>query len=217
MIAILFDKNNRITDFYNLNSIKIFKKKDNEFKIIKEITDISADTSNMNALRKFLNNLCEEFGASKVIVGSQIVGIPFHFFLQKGYEICEADKFSEELLCQIYDDLIEHQDSKKQASENELEKTEAAKTPIAPIAIDDEGNYFFDFIRVQKYRPEITSKKALLSFLSNQLYQTLTILCSHIMPWIENYLAQNENLEYSTKREDGVYTIIISHKVCVNV
>lgn len=217
MIAILFDENNNLTDFYNLKSIKVFKKKDSEFKIIKEITDISSDTSNINALRKFLDNLFEEFGASKVIVGSQIIGIPFHYFLQKGYEICEADKFSEELLYQIYDDLIENQDSDKQATENELEKAEAAKIPIDPIAIDDEGNYFFDFIKVQKYRPEITSKKALLPFLSNQLYQTLTIICSHIMPWIENYLAQNENLEYSTKREDGVYTIIISHKVCVIV
>jgi len=34
------------------------------------------------------------------------------------------------------------------------------------------------------------------------------------MPWLENYFVQNKNIEYSSKRENGVYTIIITHKVC---
>jgi len=216
MIVVLFDVNNNLTDFYNLKLIKIYEKKDGEFKVIKEIPNISADTSDIKSSREFLTKLIEEFGASKIIVGSQITGIPYHFFAKEGFEIFEAEKFSEELLEQIHEDYIEHPKSDEESEEKNLEDEEVANTPIAPYAMNEEGDYFLDFSRVQKYRPEITSKKALLPFLSNELYQSLIIVCNHIMPWLENYFAENKNIQFVSKRENGVYTIIISHKVCTD-
>ena len=216
MIVVLFDVNNNLTDFYNLKLIKIYEKKDDEFKVIREIPNISADISDIKSSREFLTKLIEEFGKSKIIVGSQITGIPYHFFAKEGFEIFEAEKFSEELLEQIHEDYIEHPKSELGSEEKELENMEVANTPIAPYSISEEGDYFLDFARVQKYRPEITSKKALLPFLSNELYQSLIIVCNHIMPWLENYFAENKNIEFVTKRENGVYTIIITHKVCTD-
>jgi len=214
MIVVLFDENDNLTDFYNLKTIKIYKKNDGEFKVIKEIPNISVDISSINASREFLTKLIEKFEASKIIVGSQITGIPYHFFAKEGFEIFEAEKFSEELLEQIHEDYIEHPQGDQDSTENDLEKEEIAKTPIAPVPVNEEGDYFLDFARVQKYRPEITSKKALLPFLSNELYQSLIIVCNHVMPWLENYFAENKNIEFSSKRENGVYTIIIVHKGC---
>ena len=214
MIVVLFDANNDLTDFYNLSCIRIYEKKDGEFKVVNEISNILVDTSNIKESREFLTKLSKEFGVSKIIVGSQITGIPYHFLAKEGFEIFEAKKFSDELLEQIHEDYIAHPKSELDSEENELEKEEIAKTPIAPVAINEEGDYFLDFARVQKYRPEITSKKALLPFLSNELFQSLIIVCNHIMPWLENYFVQNKNIEYSSKRENGVYTIIITHKVC---
>jgi len=213
-MVVLFDENNDLTDFYNLKLIKIYKKNDGEFKVIKEIPNISMVTSNIKSSREFLSKLVEEFEASKIIVGSQITGIPYHFFAKEGFEIFEAEKFSEELLEQIHEDYIEHPKIEIVSVENELEKAKVANTPIAPFAINEEGDYFLDFIKVQKYRPEITSKKALLPFLSKELYQSLIIICNHVMPWLENYFVENKNIEFSSKRENGVYTIIITHKVC---
>jgi len=214
MIVVLFDANNNLTDFSNLNLIKIYKKEDGEFKVVREIPNIAVDTSDIKSSREFLTKLVEEFGESKFIIGSQITGIPYHFFAKEGFEIFEAEKFSEELLEQIHEDYIENPKSEFGSDEDDLEKEEVAKTPISPVAINEEGDYFLDFARTQKYRPEITSKKALLPFLSNELYQSLIIVCNHIMPWLENYFAENKNIEYSSKRENGVYTIIITHKVC---
>jgi len=214
MMVVLFDVNNNLTDFYNLNCIRIYKKENQEFKVISEIPDISMDTSSIKSSREFLSKLIEKFGVSKIIVGSQITGIPYHFFANEGFEIFEAEKFSEELLEQIHEDYIERPKSELDSGENDLEKEEIAKTPIAPYAINEEGDYFLDFARVQKYRPEVTSKKALLPFLSNELYQSLIIVCNHVMPWLENYFVQNKNIEFSSKRENGVYTIIIIHKGC---
>ena len=216
MIVVLFDANSNLTDFSNLNLIKIYKKEDQEFKVIKEIPNILIDTSDIKSSREFLTKLIDEFGASKIIVGSQITGIPYHFFAKEGFEIFEAEKFSKDLLQQIHEDYIEHPKSEGESDENDLEKEEVAKTPIAPVAINEEGDYFLDFARVQKYRPEITSKKALLPFLSNELYQSLIIVCNHIMPWLENYFAENKNIQFVSKRENGVYTIIITHKVCTD-
>jgi len=216
MIVVLFDANDNLADFYNLKLIKIYEKKDGEFKVIREIPNISVDTSDIKSSREFLTKLIEEFGESKIIVGSQITGIPYHFFAKEGFEIFEAEKFSEELLEQIHEDYIEHPKSELESEENELENVEVANTPIAPYAMNEEGDYFLDFARVQKYRPEITSKKALLPFLSNELYQSLIIICNHIMPWLENYFAENKNIEFVSKRENGVYTIIITHKVCTD-
>ncbi|SEW37565.1 Iron only nitrogenase protein AnfO (AnfO_nitrog) [[Clostridium] fimetarium] len=214
MIVVLFDVNDNLTDFYNLSRIRIYKKEDQEFKVIREISDISMDTSNIKSSRESLSKLIEEFGTSKIIVGSQITGIPYHFFAKEGFEIFEAQKFSEELLAQIHEDYIENPKNNLDSDENDLEKIEIANTPIAPFATNEEGDYFLDFTRVQKYRPEITSKKALLPFLSNELYQSLIIVCNHVMPWLENYFAENKNIQFSSKRENGIYTIIIVHKGC---
>lgn len=209
MIIVLFDENEKLADFYTLRKIKIFKKKDSHFKLIKELDDVNSVTSDMLSFRKYLENLVKEFGNSKIIVGSQITGVPFHFFVKQGYEICEAEEFSNELLDQIQEDYIEQKNNQKSTTNQEVEKLEIANTPVTPVAIDENGNYFLDFIRIQKYRPEISSKKAILPFLSTD-FKTLTIQCSHVMPWLENYFNQNKTLKYSYKRENGIYTILIS-------
>lgn len=209
MIIVLLDENEKISDFFHLNKIKIYKKKDDYFKVIKEIDEILPVTSDMKSFREFLEVLTKEFGESKIIVGSQITGIPFHYFVKLGYEVIEAEELNNQLLEQIQEDYIEQQTSQESNTEQEAEKLEKANTPIAPIPMDENGNYFLDFIRIQKYRPEISSKKAILPFLTTN-FQTLTIYCSHVMPWLENYFNQNSNLTYCYKREDGCYTILIS-------
>lgn len=214
MIAVLFGENEYLADFNNLKCIRVYSKNNEGFRIVKEISCDFANTSDLSEFRAFLAKIVEEIGNVKIIAGSQITGIPFHFFVRQGFEICEAKKMSEALLNQIYEDYIEEKQEAKLSTEEMQERTEAAKTPIEPIKVDEEGDYFLDFIRIQKYRPEISSKKALLPFLSNELFQTLTVICSHIMPWLENYFIQNKNMEFSYKREDGICTIIISHKIC---
>lgn len=211
MIIVVLDEQNKLTDFFNVKTIQIYKKKQDGFKIVKTISDLQCNTSNMNEFKAFLERLKESFGASNIIIGSQITGVAFHYFVKLGFEICEADELSEELLEQIYIDLIEQKKMTK--AEYEQEKLEIEQTPIKPVAIDEEGNYYLDFIKIQKYRPEISSKKAMLPLLSSGEFQSLTVICSHIMPWIENFLRQSEgNFNYNAIREDGRYTITISKK-----
>ena len=84
---------------------------------------------------------------------------------------------------------------------------------LTPVSVDHEGNYFLDFLKLQKYHPELTSKKVLLPFFATELFQTITIICSHKMPWLDVVLEQKQ-LECTQKRENGAYTLLISHKIC---
>lgn len=209
MLIVLLDDNNKLTDFYQVKTIMIYKKKNSEFKVIDEISDLVANTSNIKIFRQFLEQLVPKFGGSNIIIGSQITGIAFHYFAKLGYEICEADELSEQVLEQIYYDFIEN--PKVLDAEDKRQREEKENTPVTPVALDDKGNYYLDFIRVQKYRPEISSKKALLPFLSTQTFQTLTIHCSHVMPWLEHYFIQQNHMEYRSEREHGRYTIVITN------
>lgn len=212
MIGILFNKDGKLTDFYNLSSIKIYDKKDN-FEIINTIVTSSLDTSNIASFRSGLKDLLERLGECKVLVGTVITGIPYYFFNQFGINLCEAEDFSEELLEQLYQDYILL--PKKEESEDNGGKTLEAvgEIPIEPTAVNEAGEYFFDFIKVQKYRPEISSKKALIPFFYNTLFQKLTIVCSHVFPWMDVFLEQR-NLTCNIIHEKGKYILEITHKVC---
>lgn len=207
MIIVLLDKDDQLTDFYSLDSIRTYKKKDGEFKIIKESKHIHKDITGIKSFRNYLDQLMDEFSESKLIIGSQITGVAFHYFVKAGFEICEADQLNEKLLEQVYQDYIKNPFKKQEESE----KIPQQDTPIVPNELDKEGNYFLDFIRIQKNRPDISSKKALLPFLSQQAFNTLTVECSHIMPWLEDYIKLNHHLQYDYKREHGMYTVVISH------
>ncbi|MGE4214974.1 MAG: Fe-only nitrogenase accessory AnfO family protein [Anaerotignaceae bacterium] len=209
MIGILFNKEGRLTDFYNLDCIKIYDKKEG-FKVVKTIENLTLDTSNLSLFRNGLAQLFNSLGKCKVLVGSVITGIPFYFFNQNGIDVCEAETFSEELLEQLYQDYVLLQLDEKNDGQVKEEK---AVIPIEPTAVNSEGEYFLDFIKLQKYRPEISSKKALIPFFYNTLFQKLTIVCSHVFPWMDIFLEQR-NLISNVKREEGKFIIEITHKVC---
>ena len=110
-----------------------------------------------------------------------------------------------ELLNQIYADYC---------IEKEIEEKDITEfVSMYPQPADNSGNFFFDFIKDQKKYPHLSSKKMLLPFLSHELFQSVTIICSHIMPWMENY-TQERGLELSAKKEPGKITIVITHKQC---
>lgn len=202
MIGVLFDKKGELTNFDNLYKIVVYGK-DKSYKIVKEIDQLELQTNDIKLFRKSLSELLEKLQDCRIILGNQIIGIPFYFFDKNGFEICEAEKFSEEVLNEIYKDYIE---KVQEIKVNELVNDK-------PIKLDEAGNYFLDLIKLQNSRPDISSKKALIPFLNHELFQTITIFASHVMPWLDVFLEQT-NLKMTTERENGKYIIIIYHKIC---
>lgn len=203
-IGILKDSEEQITDLFNVTHIDIYEKK-TEWEIVTILNAIEINTNTTMELRLFIEEIIEKLDDCKIIIGTTIVGMPYHILDRNEFILCEADVFSSQLLDEVYEDYCFPREEETQEN--------VVYVPCSPQPVDNDGNFYLDFIEVQKFRPEITSKKALIPFLSHELFQTLTIQCSHVMPWIESFVMVKE-LEFGVKRENGRYLVVISHKQC---
>ncbi len=204
-IAILLNKDQQLADFTEVTTIHIYEKSEG-WEVVKVIESEDITDKQENDTKNFMSSLIAELEGCKVIVGTLILGIPYYLFIRAGYEVCEAPEFSMLLLEQIYDDYC-----KPLTGENQEKKTENISTN--PIPIDVDGNFFIDIISVQKTYPQLSTKKILLPFLSDSLFNSLKIKCSHIMPWLESYVEQRR-FHIQIDRYEGQYIILISHQLC---
>ena len=204
-IAVFLGANKKTADLYSVCSVKIYERFLEEWLEVSEFPFMLKNESSAEEMRSLMKSLILKLDNCKIIIVKELIGIPYHILDKEGFIICEAEEFSFGILDAVYNDFC--------VEKEEEEKAEEIYVPTCPQPMDDMGNYFLDFNAVQKYKPEVSSKKALLPFFSNELFLSLTLICSHIMPWLDNFFEEH-NLEYSHKREDGLYTLYITHKKC---
>lgn len=204
-IAVLLTGNKKIADLNSVCSVKIYERFSEEWLEVSEFPFMLKSESSSEDIRRFIKALISNLNDCKIIIAKELIGIPYHILDKEGFIVCEAEEFSITVLDAVYNDFCIEKKSE--------EVEEKVDVPIHPTPIDDMGNFYFDFNKVQRYKPEVSSKKALLPFFSNELFLSLTLICSHIMPWLDTFL-ETHNLEYTQKREDGLYTLYITHKKC---
>lgn len=201
-IAILLNKFGELADLGDVVKINIIQENDMKSPVIE--LPVLNTMNTPNSLRDFSETLCQHLGDCHMILGRLMTGIFYQTMVKKGYTLLEADTYSEDLLEQIFID------QKKRITR---EQEELQTVPRNPEPIDLQGNYYLNFYQLQKKHPEISSKKALLPFLNNELFTSLTLICSHEIPWLLPY-CEDHNLSYKAKREEGLYQVIIAHKMC---
>lgn len=205
-IALAIGLDGRLADFFAMIEIRIYEKQDgwavaDRFPVISGI-----ETESAAAVRR----KAEDIGKSILernchnLIGKEILGMPYHALCRAGLEVFEADEISDKLFDEIDKDYL----MKKEDTEKVIEMI-----PSRPMPADDEGNYCFDFIKAIKCHPELSSKKMLLPFLTNDLFFSLIIRCEHIMPWLDEFV-KSHGLDMETKRENGIYEVMITHKSC---
>lgn len=204
-IALLVDKEDNLTDIFHMTSLVIYERNES-WQITKTIPLAVGSLERTEDVKTFIVQLIEELKCCKYVVGSLIIGIPYFLLSKAGYEVFEAKACSIELLEQIYADFMVE---KEEAAANDI----AANIPKAPMPTNDQGDYFIDMISAQKAHPQLSSKKILLPFFSQEAYVSLTIQCSHVMPWLENFMEEH-HLEADISRNEGRYTVVITHKCC---
>lgn len=203
-IAVLLDKENKVADFFNVYWIAIYIKNE-DWQIQKLVPFNEEKISRGERVRAFTEEVIKVLKGCHLILGKLIIGIPYYLLTKAGYEVLEAETLSTELLEQINQDYNPNEES--------YEKEIAKDVPKKPILIDQEGNYFLDIIELQAVYPEISTKKVLLPFFTQECYQSITLICSHMMPWLEHFIEVHD-LEAVMKRDEGKYNLIISHKGC---
>jgi hypothetical protein len=166
--------------------IQVYDKRENTWRLRQSIP-LSLDFSSPPALRAMLRTTIEELGECKTIAATAVGGVAYQMFDRHGFAIFEAAAFSPELLDKIAEDVA------KAGAAKETETISAA-----PLETDLPGHYFLNLIKLQAAYPAISSKQALQDFL-RQPFSELTLVCSHIPPW----LAALESIKYHSSKKAG--------------
>lgn len=218
-IAVLMNKNYEITSMDHIFYVCIYEKSDT-WKAVKEY-HLLPPIPETAEIKGMISQLVNQLGECKIVVGKTITGMIYHILDKNGFTMCESENLSDTVLDEIVEDFFKTADEEKEQKINNMQRKQEVEhrnqqiqqMKKSPIPVDDLGNYFLDMIELQKVYPEISTKKALLPFLCNELFLSLKIHCNHVMPWLDGFIA-DKNLEYTvTKVEQGV-NILLNHKVC---
>jgi hypothetical protein len=181
------------------NVLTVFEKcRDGYWEVAKEIPVEIDFKSPLPRLRSELGVLAEALGDCRILAGTKISGIAYRTFDALGFSIFEINSFSPRILDDICREVAE-QSGKTRAP--------VSKSP-AETAVP--GKYIFDLAALQEQYPEISSKKALQPFFRETPFLSLTLLCRHLPPWLEN----DPSLQIETSPADGKIKAIIRKKGC---
>lgn len=203
-MAVFLDEQNNFSDFSSMRFIQTYTL--NSLHDKWEATDKLPFSPDFNLspseIRRQLKLTAEDLKPCRVIITRDIKGLAYQVFDQSGFIICESDEFDLSLLSYIRSDLLEKQ---KEDLVSELE------SPTAPIPTDIPGHFFIDLDKLQKDRPDISSKKALLPFFEQKDFEVLDVLCEHFPPWFTDRLPKM-NLTFTVIEDKNKLTHVVIEK-----
>lgn len=157
-----------------------------------------------DGVRDQVRSLILELGECRIVVGAEISGLVYHVFDRMGFDIFQADGVDDALLDAMLEDV----------SAARTERAGGAD-PLAPVPADDQGRWFLDLVRLQERHPEVSSKKALREFFQKHRgFYELTVVCTHIPPWLEESLPALRLVCRAEPLEAGGLRAVFTHGVC---
>lgn len=153
-------------------------------------------------LRKETEAVLMHIKDTNAILCKEISGIPFSVFNQRGFCIFCADQADPDTLDGMIKDIEE-------SNEKQKRKEEMIKN-AGPVETDTPGIFFLDLLELQKECPEVSSKKALLPFLSDTPFLELHLICAHMPPWLE----MNDSYEKKVIPKEGKVMVTVTKKQC---
>lgn len=208
-IGVILNQEKQITSLINATKVAIYEKKDSNWIKTCEIKECFGQRDSMNQMRKFLSQLMRELKDCKILIASILTGIPFMILDKEGFMLCEAEELSERLLEEI---AIDYEKTELRKVEQKTGST--MDYPIAPFETNEKGVFELDMRKLQECHPEISSKKAIIPFLTEGKFYHLSIYCSHVMPWLDTELT-TLGFQYISNRIEGQgYQVDIERTCC---
>jgi Fe-only nitrogenase accessory protein AnfO len=202
-IGIVMGAQGTVAVLENSMYIEVYQRGNNAWASVSKIEMHTPIWDTLADVRKTVQTVLDKLGDCKVIAARDMGGIAYQMFNRSGYHIFQMETFQTSDLDAIVSEIA--------SAEQARAEKEAVSTK--PVPVDSEGRYVFDLIQLQAKHPEISSKKALKTFLETENFYELKLICSHIPPWIE----QIPSLNYSTKRMDShTIEMIIERQLCKN-
>ncbi len=199
LIAVATDKEGKPCDLNKPCNVQLYENTLQGWQMCREYLYAPNQDDATPTLRDKVKELVAKLGECRVVAAKAATGIAYHSLDRAGFSVFEITSLSREVLDGIAQDV---RDSKL------IEKL-PVEVETAPRQSGGDGVYVFDLIAVQRAHPEVSSKKALMSFFDTTPFVALTLFCSHLPPWIE----QRSDLSVSATEENGVVRAEIA-KTC---
>lgn len=201
-IGVVLNNKNQITSLMEGTLIGIYEKRETVWIQTEEIRDCFMQRDSIYQMREFLKELVAQLKDCKILAASILTGVPFMVLDKEGFMLCETTELSDQLFEQIAYDYAKAEQTRLEASAKELLQNGTVNYPVQPFETDVKGIFELDMNKLQKFHPEISSKKAMIPFLKKKEFQKLLIYCSHVMPWLDRELPALE-LSYKTDTLEG--------------
>lgn len=192
-IAVFVDKNGFTTNINEPGDLIVYNKINEQWV---QKTKLPIALHEQADIRGFINDLTEKIKPCEIIVARKMIGIVYHLFDRLGFLIWDIEGNPENFL----DEVLEESST--------VEDDDSVKTT------DDEGKILINLTLMQNEDPTKTSKQIIIPILEEKDFYELTILCSHIPPWMTN-LEEKYNIKVETNQiEEGKYSLVVTNKVC---
>lgn len=200
-IAVI-SKDQELVPFLYCNLVEIFEKVGEQWQAVRTASFSPITGNTIEKLRKEAEAIMTLAEDAKAVLCRELSGIPFSVFNQNGYCIFCSEKADQDTFDGMIKD-IEESDEKRRRKEAMIQNA-------GPVETQTPGIYFLDLVQLQKECPEISSKKALLPFLSHTPFLELQLVSAHIPPWLETY----DSYEKKVLNGNGKVHITITRKQC---
>ena len=170
-IAVFLDETNEISSFTEAKCIKIFERKEDLWKVKKEVLlGISINGKGVREIRQEYLDLIKQMDGCKIVIVNKAFGIPYSVFYAEDFSVWELEgnplKYLDEII------IKEKEEEEREESQDEIAK-ELGK-----------GHFLIDLMELELSKPELSSKKLIIPFLKNEEVQKIEIHCCHVPPWI---------------------------------
>lgn len=175
-IAVYIGEDGQTASIYDKGTIAVWRRNRGCWEIIREKFFAPDRQKGIGELRKNLEEIVDFLGDCTIFAALSVTGIPYYELEKAGCRVWEFEGQPPDFLDYI---LV-----REEEAELETSRMETADETIAPVQIGS-GQYFISLKEIQQKNAGITSKRALLPFLRNEVFYSLEIICSHVPPWLE--------------------------------
>ncbi len=204
-IAAIFNEAQELSTFEDGAFFLVFDRQSGQWQVREEIA-FSLDTAApISDIRDSIRTIILKLEDCNTLLVKSVSGLPYNILERMGFDIFEAEAFSNSLLEDIRSELDEAANASAAPS---------SSAPTSPVPTGVEGVYFLNLIELQEEHPEISSKKALQSFIEISPFYKLEVICSHIPPWFDTILPQRKLAFTSDEIEKNKLKVTIFKKVC---
>ena len=178
-------------------SLRIFRRERGQWRLDRSAPINLADASGLVDLRRRMAEIVAVFGECKTALAAAFQGAALHELEKAGIELWEVDGDPEALLDTI---LFESEKAAQEANK-------AATLPFPVLENLGEGRYSLSIAEVQRSSGGLTSKQVLLPILQQGSFRELTVLCTHVPPWLEAE-ANSRGWQLRTEKTSGSQFIV---------